>query len=301
MNNSNKAYVYALISVCLWSTVATAFKLSLNELNSTHLLLQSSFIASVALLFILIFTGKIKLFKELNFKDILVFALIGFLNPFLYYLVLFRAYELLPAQEALTLNYTWIMSIVIFSAVFLKQKINALTLIGLILSFFGVVLIGTKGDLFALKFNNLLGTILAVSSSLIWSTFWILNLKMKQDGTLKLFLSFFFGFIFCLILVLINGDLFLQNFSFSGIIGSFYIGLFEMGLTFVFWLRALSLSENTAKVSAFVYLSPFLSLFFISLVIGESILESTFFGLILIIGGILLPKIKSGKEGVFSS
>ena len=200
MNNSNKAYVYALISVCLWSTVATAFKLSLNELNSTHLLLQSSFIASVALLFILIFTGKIKLFKELNFKDILVFALIGFLNPFLYYLVLFRAYELLPAQEALTLNYTWIMSIVIFSAVFLKQKINALTLIGLILSFFGVVLIGTKGDLFALKFNNLLGTILAVSSSLIWSTFWILNLKMKQDGTLKLFLSFFFGFIFCLIL-----------------------------------------------------------------------------------------------------
>ena len=31
----------------------------------------------------------------------------GLLNPCLYYLVLFKAYELLPAQQAQALNYSW--------------------------------------------------------------------------------------------------------------------------------------------------------------------------------------------------
>jgi drug/metabolite transporter (DMT)-like permease len=292
MNNSKKAYIYALLSVCLWSTVATAFKISLKELNYSQLLLVSSFVSTLALLVIIIFSGKIKLLNALKLKDFTTFAFIGFLNPFLYYIVLFRAYELLPAQEALTLNYTWIITIVIFSAFFLKQKINPITLIGLLISLIGVAVIGTKGNLFELKFNNLFGTILAVSSSLVWSSFWILNLKLKQDETLKLFVSFSFGFVFTLIFVLFNENVLSLNLKLHSVIGSVYIGLFEMGVTFLFWLKALNLSENTAKVGSLVYLSPFISLFIINIVLGENILISTLFGLILIIFGIVFPKIK---------
>ena len=68
-----------------------------------------------------------------------------------------------------------------------------------------------------------------------------------------------------------------------------------MGITFVFWLSALKLSENTAKVGNLIFISPFLSLVFIHFLVGEDILASTFIGLALIISGILLQQIKQEK------
>ena len=61
-----------------------------------------------------------------------------------------------------------------------------------------------------------------------------------------------------------------------------------MGLTFVLWLSALRASENTARVSQLIFLSPFLSLIFIHFVLGETIATSTYVGLVLIVGGLLL-------------
>jgi drug/metabolite transporter (DMT)-like permease len=63
-----------------------------------------------------------------------------------------------------------------------------------------------------------------------------------------------------------------------------------MGLTFLFWSKALKLSETTAKISNLIFLSPFLSLIFINTILNEAILASTFIGLIFIISGILLQR-----------
>ena len=41
--------------------------------------------------------------------------------------------------------------------------------------------------------------------------------------------------------------------------------MFEMGITFFFWLKALQLAKTTDKVSNLVYLAPFLSLFLYTL------------------------------------
>lgn len=40
--NQRQAYKFALIAVCLWSTVATAFKISLTYLSPLELLFYSS-------------------------------------------------------------------------------------------------------------------------------------------------------------------------------------------------------------------------------------------------------------------
>ena len=73
----------------------------------------------------------------------------------------------------------------------------------------------------------------------------------------------------------------------EGLIGAGYVGIFEMGLTFYFWLKALKLSETTAKVSILIYIMPFISLILIHFVVGETILLSSIAGLILIVSGIL--------------
>jgi drug/metabolite transporter (DMT)-like permease len=82
----------------------------------------------------------------------------------------------------------------------------------------------------------------------------------------------------------------------TGLLGCVYIGIFEMGAAFVLWLKALQLSEATAKVSNLIFLSPFISLIFIKFVVGERILPSSIIGLGFIAGGILVQQtIKGGK------
>jgi drug/metabolite transporter (DMT)-like permease len=76
--------------------------------------------------------------------------------------------------------------------------------------------------------------------------------------------------------------------NFKGALGAVYIGLFEMGITFLVWLRALKLSRTTAHVAKLIYLVPFLSLVVIYFVVGEKILASTIIGVFFIVGGIVL-------------
>ena len=70
------------------------------------------------------------------------------------------------------------------------------------------------------------------------------------------------------------------------------MGTFEMGLCFVLWLMAMKLTDNTARISNLIFLSPFLSLIFIHFLLGEDILPSTFIGLILIVTGLSFQRIR---------
>ncbi|RKX65977.1 EamA/RhaT family transporter [candidate division TA06 bacterium] len=288
MKRQNKAYILAVLSVLMWATVASAFKIALKYVNYMQLLLYASLTATLVTFVILLLQKKLSLLKSLTFRELRYSVLMGFINPFLYYMVLFKSYSLLPAQEAMSLNYSWPVMLVIFSAVFLKQKIDIKKILAITISFFGVIVIATKGNISSLHFSNSLGDILALSSSLIWAGFWILNLKDKRDETVKLFFSFLSGFVFILILNLITKNFVLI--SGKALIANIYVGLFEMGVTFVVWLYALKLSETTAQISNFIYFTPFLSLFIIALVIKEHIYFSTIVGLSLVIGGIVIQK-----------
>jgi len=291
MKKQNKALVLALAAVLLWSTIGSAFKLTLGYINYTQVLLFSSLVAVIFLGVLLSVTGKLNTLTKISLKSIGASAIMGFLNPFAYYLILLKAYSLLQAQEAVALNYTWPMILVLLSAVFLKHRITWINIISLIISFSGTVIIATKGNFSTMQLSDSLGVGLALSSAFFWAAYWLLNLKDKRPTDEKLFLNFSFGFVYTLIYCILT-----NNLAFPGpeaTIGVIYIGLFEMGITFVLWLNALKNAENTAKVSNLVYLSPFLSLLFVSIAVGEKILVSTFIGLLLIIGGILIQQLKT--------
>ncbi len=286
MKTQIKAYIYAISSILLWSTVASAFKISLRYMNFLNLLLYSSLFSSLILFFVVIKRKKYMYIKNMPKKEWKWSIILGFLNPFLYYTVLFKAYSLLPAQEAQSLNYTWPIVLVLLSAPVLKQKVTLKNILSLLIGFLGVIIIATHGKITTLSLSNPLGVILATGSSLIWALFWLYNVKDKRDADIKLFLNFVIGFLFTLILTLTISKIYIPKWQ--GLIGTVYVGAFEMSITFLLWLQALSLSETSAKIGNLVFLSPFISLIFIHFIVGETILPSTVFGLILIIGSIIL-------------
>jgi len=64
-----------------------------------------------------------------------------------------------------------------------------------------------------------------------------------------------------------------------------------MGISFVLWLMAIKLATNTAQVSNLIFISPFISLFLLSVIVGEDIHPSTFIGLVTIIAGLVIQQI----------
>ena len=157
-----------------------------------------------------------------------------------------------------------------------------------------MVVIATRGDILSLHFHNLYGVLLCISSSFIWAGFWIVNLLDKREESIKLFGAFLFGAIYSFIYIFFFDSF--DPFEIKFIMGSVYIGLFEMGITFFVWLKALSLSDNKTKTSTIVYLFPVISLFLIAFVLGEKIIISSIVGLALILGGILYQQLEQIKR-----
>jgi len=286
MKSQTKAYLFASAAVLCWATVGSAFKLALREVNYFNLLFWSVAISVLVFIIFISTQKKWRLVFKQSSKDISLSVLMGFLNPFIYYFILFQAYDILLAQEALTLNYLWPVVLVLLSIPILKQKISLLSFVAILVSFFGSFVIATGGNILNFKFTNTYGVALALLSTIIWATFWILNLKDKRDESVKLFMNFVAGFIFILIYGIVTKSIKLPGTY--GLIGVSYVGIFEMGLTFFLWMKALSLSQTTAKVSNLIYFAPFLSLIIVNITIGEEIKTATIIGLVLIIGGILM-------------
>lgn len=288
MKKQTHAYIYAGITVILWATVASAFKLSLRHLTPNELLLFATLVSCGVLFGILVMSRRHREFAAWTVGDLLWSALLGLLNPFLYYLMLFEAYLLLPAQEAQPLNFAWPIVLALLSVIILRQRITIFSLGAMCISFAGVAVIATRGDILSLHITDTRGVLLALGSTVIWASYWLASLKDQRDPVARLFVNFVFGSIFVSVYILLSVPMRVP--PIEGLLGAIYVGTFEMGVTFVTWLMALRLSRTTAQVGNLIFLTPFLSLFFIRYAIGETILPSTFAGLTLIVLGIVLQR-----------
>jgi drug/metabolite transporter (DMT)-like permease len=293
--NNRKSYIYALLAILFWSTVPTAFKISLGQLEIIQMLTIASVTSALVLGIIVSVQKKLPLVIKSTRGEILNSALLGFVNPFIYYLILLKAYSLLPAQVAQPLNMIWPVILVFLSVPLLKQKIHGRSYIALLISFAGVFIISSQGKMFNLEGTNLTGVMLATGSSVFWAFYFILNMRDKRDEGVKLFLNFLFGSIYLIVAMTVTGKWNLPV-SIKGAVASVYIGLFEMGITFFFWLKALQLARSTDKVSNLVYLAPFISLIFVHFILGEPVYYTTPAGLLLIISGILIQNYKQTPE-----
>jgi drug/metabolite transporter (DMT)-like permease len=286
MNQQSRAYLYAMTSVLLWSTVASAFKISLRYLSPVELLFYSAFFSCCVLFLVLLFQSKLYLFRQADRRIWATSLFFGLLNPFIYYLILFKAYELLPAQQAQPLNYTWAITLSLLSVPFLGHRLRLLEICAVFVSYFGVLVISTKGNLLALEFDNPLGVMLALGSTVIWAVYWLVNTRDKRDPVLGLFMNFLCA-LPCITIYLLVFEGF-RPVALPGLIGAAYIGCFEMGIAFITWLLALKLTSSTARIANLIFVSPFLSLILIHFLVGEEILVSSIVGLIFIVGGLLL-------------
>ena len=290
--SARKAFVFALLAVLCWSTSPTAFKLGLRYQDSYQLLTGASVTSALVLGLILLLGGNRRKFLELGWKDLGFSALMGMLNPVAYYLILFRAYSLLPAQVAQPLNMVWPLVLVIISIPMLNQRIGWKSIGAMLISFTGVIIVSLQGGTGSEVPGNRLGIFLALSTSVLWAFYFIFNTRDQRDPVLRLFLNFLFASIYLLAGGFIKGGGFPGSPEAWG--SAIYVGVFEMGVTFALWLIAMQHARTTARISNLVYLAPFLNLVLVNLVLDERIYATTVFGIVLLVSGILIQNMTGG-------
>ena len=285
MNREKKSYIYVFLAVLLWASVAAVGKLALRDMDNIQVLFLSSLMATVGLFFITVFRKKLNLIKKYRFKDYFIFAGMGFVGIFLYHIFLYGGLMLAPAQEAFLVNYTWPIWVVIFASIFLKEKIGLKKISAILLSFFGVYIVVTNGQIFNFSIQHLPGNTMALAGAFSYGLFSILGKRFNYDRTTSMLFYFVFTSLFLIPTIFIFSEI--PAITFNNFLYAFWLGLFTNALAFIFWFKALEYG-NITKMANIIFLTPFFSIVYIYFLVGEDILFSSIIGLVLIVSGIAI-------------
>ena len=136
-----KNYIYGLITVLIWSTLAAIVKSLLFNIPDLEALSVSSIFAFLFLLLVNICNGNIKKIHNYGKKEIGIMAGLGFVGLFLYSALYYHGLSILSSQEACILNYLWPMMLVFFSAIILKEKLTGIKIAAMVCSFIGIIIL----------------------------------------------------------------------------------------------------------------------------------------------------------------
>jgi drug/metabolite transporter (DMT)-like permease len=272
--------------VLLWSTVATGFKLGLRELAPLELLWLGAVTSFVFFAVASLVTGRWPAIRALSGRDWLRLGALGLLNPFLYYLILFEAYARLPAQIAQPLNYTWAITLALLAIPVLGQRMSWRMGVGMLVSYCGVVVLLSQGRVDGFADVSGVGVTLALGSTLVWATYWLATVRASEDPLVVMTAGFAVGAV--AIGLACGFTLGLPELSLRRLGFGAWVGLVEMGVTFLLWQQALRRTAHAGRVAQLIFLSPFISLVLIDQVLGERVHGSSLVGLAGIVAGLLI-------------
>lgn len=276
--------ILGLVAVGLWATVATGFKLGLERLEPLQLVFLGTLVSLAVFWLAAWRSGR----WRLPASTLGHCALLGLVNPFGYYVVLFEAYDRLPAQIAQPLNYTWAITLAILAVPVLGQRLSRRALAGILVSYLGVVIVLTQGRLGAWPDTSRAGVALALASTVLWAGYWLLVTRSRAEPAALMAWSF----VFAMPAVALACGLgpgwpapTAEHLAFGA-----WVGLVEMGITFLVWQRALKLTAHAGRLGQLIFLSPFASLVLIGTVLGERIHATSVLGLAVIVAGIVIAR-----------
>ena len=157
---------------------------------------------------------------------------------------------------------------------------------GMLVSYCGVVMLLSQGRIDGFAAVDGIGVALALGSTLVWATYWLATVRASDDPLVMMTASFAVGAAAIGIACAFSSDLpalTLRRLGFGA-----WVGLVEMGVTFLLWQQALRRTAHAGRVAQLIFLSPFISLLLIDRVLGEHVHASSFVGLAGIVAGLLI-------------
>ena len=288
-----KQYIYAAVSILVWSTLAAFTKKLLGTMPNFQVLFICAALAFLFMLVINVATGNIKKLRDYRVRDYLYMALLGFIGLFLYKALYNVGLANLTSQQACVINYLWPIMTVIFSCIILRERLTLAKAFAMVCSFVGIAILtgGIGGDLGGEVIFGIVGCFIAAAC---YGLFSVLNKKSGYDLKISMMLFWLVTAVISLPL----GLIFETWVSVEGTswLGFLWLGIMGDGLAYLTWAMALRGLKNTATVANLAYLTPFLSVIVSMVFLGEPFEYKTLIALVFIVGGILVQSMVAARH-----
>jgi drug/metabolite transporter (DMT)-like permease len=228
-----------------------------------------------------------------EWKTLIVLAILGI---FSYNFLLYVALQYTTSMNAALVNSINPAVLVLFSILFLKERISITNTFGLFISLLGVLLVLTKGKLFLLfetTYNQ--GDLIMLGAILVWTIYSIIGRKTKAMPPIATTsISVLFALLMMLPFLVFTGIDLSLKLSKQAIIGIIYMGVFPSVGSFIFW--NVSLRHIDASFAG-IYLN-LITVFtaIISLLLGNTITFIQILGGILVFIGVSLASLKVKQD-----
>ncbi len=239
----------------------------------------------------------IKQLTPLKKQDIKWFAILAFFEPFLYFLG--ESYGLTVVSS--TMGAVIVSTIPLFAPIadrfFFKAKITGLNIIGIVISFSGVLIIILEKDL---SLNAPLYGILLVFMAVFAAIGYTVVLKkipLHYNAVSIITYQNAIGVFYFLPLFLIFDirDIDVNTISSEAVWAIVQLAIFASSIAFIFFTYSIRIIGIT-KANAFVNLIPVFTAIFAWWLLDEPLTLKKFIGIGIVIGGVLISQIKRKKS-----
>ena len=283
------AHGVALATIVVWGTTFIATKLLLAAFSPIEILVIRFTMGYLGLVVYerISTAGRHRDAVRWDTRQELLFAGAGLTGIVMYYLLENHALTLTFASNVGILVSIAPLTTALLAPFFLKEEpVKVNIVVGFVIASAGVALVMFNGTV-ELRLS-LAGDLLALASTIGWA---IYSIILKKIDTVRYKVStytkkiFLYGIVFMLPFAA-TGDFSLGN---LGLL--MFLGLGASAACFVSWNHAVHVL-GVFRTSAYIYLTPLVSLFTASLVLGESITPMAIGGCLLILVGLYLSERK---------
>jgi drug/metabolite transporter (DMT)-like permease len=275
-----------VLAVVFWSGAFIAAKFSVKEFPPFTLTFLRFSIASIVIFPIMISTQKN---WKINWKDVPQFLFLGASGMFGYHLLFFIAMKSASVINSSLIGTMNPIFTTILAMLFLQDKISIKKAAAILLSFFGVILTITEGNLSLLFTSGIkVGDLYMLFAVLCWAIYSIVSKKVSLKFPPIIITSY--SFLFCTLLlipfVLLEKPwTFLQSTTSKGWTAILYMALLPSVVGFLIQQIAI-LKIGPRRTSMFGFLVPVVSIFLSVLLLKETFKPFILFSSVLIITGV---------------
>lgn len=283
------AYIELLLAVAFWGAAFAAMKVAAFEVGIVLGVFMRMILGILVLVPFVVYRGD---FRAPTRKEAIYLLLLGFQGVMLHHNMQFYAMTTAGAGNA-----NWYIAatpslVAVLGLIFLGEKFSGKTVLGLLISGFGVLTVvglGTKG--LSLFRAGGIGELWMAVSALNWAIFQVLSRRLL--GTMRpafavLWINIFAAIMQSVLLFAFYDTLpTLGSISQKGWIAVLFLGIFCSGLGYIFWYDGLSVMP-VVRVSAFQFIQPIFGVAAAYFITGERFTVFTAIGGVMVLLGVSL-------------
>ncbi len=284
-SRQNLCVLLLLITMLIWAGSFIAIKISLLELKPCNLAFYRFAIATPLLLLFIYASGKLQLPNRKDIPAILLLALTGVT---MLYIVQFIALMYTTATNSSILINTSAIFVALMS-IFAGESLTKTKILGLFISFIGIMLIFSNGKIEFFTSKTFLGDILMIFDGFLWAIYTVIgkNMLKRYNPYSLTFYAFLAGTIMLFPFAAAEGIANITSLKLSTWISVLYLSVLCSVVAYIIWYYALTVMDAT-KVAVFVYIIPLFTAIMAFIILKEQITQYTALGGLLIMLGVYL-------------